>query len=332
MRFENKVPEFKSKFKNELHDFVVYKRSNGYQYGDNMCYRLLQLDKYFLTIDDDKLEITQDIVDSWLKICDKENKSSTKGRYFGAISAFCEYLRIKGYENVIQPNSHHLKFKSDFIPYIFSDEEIDRMFKIAKQNLEKANYDIDELTFFILLNLYYCCGLRKMEALNLKLDDYNSREKTIIIENSKNDVTRQIPLNESLNNLIMEYISKRKSNSDYIFVNLKGTNQYSDDRVYLKYKELLVKAEIPIRYDGKRQRLHDLRHTFAVNSLKQMEIKGFDLYTSLPILSVYLGHKNIIETEYYLRLIEKEADNIEEKSRNYLKNLYLEKEYFKHEQ
>ncbi len=61
------------------------------------------------------------------------------------------------------------------------------------------------------------------------------------------------------------------------------------------YKELLEKAIIPVRYDGKRQRIHDLRHTFAVNSLKQMEQKGFDLYTSTSVLSVYLGHKSITE-------------------------------------
>ena len=39
-------------------------------------------------------------------------------------------------------------------------------------------------------------------------------------------------------------------------------------------------------------------------ALEQMQEKVFDLYTSLPLLSRYLGHKHITETEYYLRLLE----------------------------
>jgi len=30
--------------------------------------------------------------------------------------------------------------------------------------------------------------------------------------------------------------------------------------------------------------------------------KGSDLYSTLPVLSVYLGHKNIYATERYLRM------------------------------
>jgi integrase len=58
-----------------------------------------------------------------------------------------------------------------------------------------------------------------------------------------------------------------------------------------------------------------------------MEEKGFDLYTSLPILSTYLGHKSIVETEYYLRLV-KENDESILKSRDYVKEIYGKKEIF----
>jgi hypothetical protein len=30
--------------------------------------------------------------------------------------------------------------------------------------------------------------------------------------------------------------------------------------------------------------------------------KGVDLYSALPVLSVYLGHKNVYATEKYLRM------------------------------
>lgn len=59
-----------------------------------------------------------------------------------------------------------------------------------------------------------------------------------------------------------------------------------------------------------------------------MEDRGFDLYTSLPILSVYLGHKHITETEYYLRLIKNEEATITKKTSEYLQRLYKQKEEY----
>ena len=52
-----------------------------------------------------------------------------------------------------------------------------------------------------------------------------------------------------------------------------------------------MEAGIQPRSDAGRQRLHELRYTFCVRALEQMQEKGFDLYTSLPMLSRYLGHK-----------------------------------------
>ena len=45
-----------------------------------------------------------------------------------------------------------------------------------------------------------------------------------------------------------------------------------------------------------------LRHTFAVTSLAQMAEAGVDLYSTLPILSAYLGHKSLNSTDNYVRL------------------------------
>lgn len=53
-----------------------------------------------------------------------------------------------------------------------------------------------------------------------------------------------------------------------------------------------------------------------------MQLKGFDLYVSLPLLSVYLGHKHITETEYYLRMLDEHFDGILEKSSAYAPDLF----------
>ena len=322
----NYIPNFKSHFKDELRNFIIYKRSNGYIYGQDICCGLSKLDKFFLSLNTNKKIINQDIVDKWLLCCKSSNKAIMKGRYFSVISTFCKYLRIMGYFNIIQPESYNITYHNNFIPYIFSKEEIVKMNNILlnKTNINEFN---NITTFYVLFNLYYCCGLRRCEALNLQIGDFNITDKTIIIRNSKNNTSRIIPLTDKLFVLLSNYLKIRASDSKYIFISEYG-KKFRKEYVTTLFKRLLKEANIPLTYEGKHQRLHDLRHSFSVHSLKQMEDKGFDLYTSLPILSVYLGHKSIIETEYYLRLVKLENENVINKSKNYTKNLYGKKDKF----
>ena len=64
----------------------------------------------------------------------------------------------------------------------------------------------------------------------------------------------------------------------------------------------MKQAEIPMLPTGRYPRIQDLRHTFAVHSLEQSIDLGLDPYCSLPALSIYMGHKRIESTEYYLPL------------------------------
>lgn len=327
MHSKDWIPTFTSPLKHEFESLIKFKRSQGYVYYAPMCYRLKELDAYLDSLNQEAPYINQEVYDGWMKLC-KSGEKTTKGKYHSAISVLCEFLRMKGYENIIQPDSSNLKYKSEFIPYIFSNEEIDRMFDVLIKEIQRNPNDISLKTFYVLICLYYSCGLRKNEALNLKLEDFNTEEKTITILNGKNNVSRIIPLSESMYKQLISYIRLNLyEEDDYIFVGVKA-NRYTEYLLYKSYHKLLKEAHIPVRYDGKRQKIHDLRHTFCVNALKQMEEKGFDLYTSLPILSVYLGHKHITETEYYLRLVQEEAEKATRRAKDYMIDLYSQKDEF----
>ena len=49
-------------------------------------------------------------------------------------------------------------------------------------------------------------------------------------------------------------------------------------------------------------RLHDLRHTFAVDRLTSWYRQGADVQVLLPHLSVYLGHVHLTSTQVYLSM------------------------------
>ena len=48
-------------------------------------------------------------------------------------------------------------------------------------------------------------------------------------------------------------------------------------------------------------RVHDLRHSFAVQALARWYWQGADVQAQLPKLAMYMGHVSIESTAYYLR-------------------------------
>lgn len=50
-------------------------------------------------------------------------------------------------------------------------------------------------------------------------------------------------------------------------------------------------------------RLHDLRHSFAVNRLVAWYREGADVQRLVPHLSTYLGHRRMVSTQRYLTMI-----------------------------
>ena len=72
----------------------------------------------------------------------------------------------------------------------------------------------------------------------------------------------------------------------------------------------------------KYERSYFWRHTMAVKSFKQMIDSGLDMYVALPILSAYLGHKDIYSTERYVRLTMSIYPHIEERFRSKIEEVF----------
>ncbi len=54
---------------------------------------------------------------------------------------------------------------------------------------------------------------------------------------------------------------------------------------------------------GNPPRVHDFRHTFAVNRLNRWIAEGKDINAYLSYLSMYLGHVHQADKDYYLHLV-----------------------------
>jgi integrase len=318
----NTMPEYFGPFKELLPEYINFKRAQGYAWQPPITYRLKEMDTFFHQMGIAEIVITRKMYESYTAAKPGEKETTTQKRQ-AALRGFANYLIMRGYENIYNGYDDTRIFKRDFIPYVFSEDEISRIFRILLDwRLNHPCYEND--AFSAIMSLYCCCGLRKSEAQNLLLRDVDIQTGKITILGGKNDVSRINVVSDSLLRQLHEYHGKHRASAmpdDYFFRGIKS-KKCNDDFIYKKFRKLLSEAGILPRAGGDRQRIHDLRHTFCVRALEQMQKKGFDLYTSLPLLSIHLGHKHITETEYYLRMLDEHFDGILQKSADYIPDLY----------
>lgn len=177
----------------------------------------------------------------------------------------------------------------------------------------------------------YGCGLRSSEALKLTVADVDLKEGILVIRDSKNHNSRLVTMDTSLVQACEKYLlinHKESSDETFLFPTRIGINKpYAHSTIYWHFREALNVCGIIHSGRGNGPRLHDLRHTFSVHSLNKMVKSGMDIYTSLPILSSYLGHKSIIGTQQYLRLTIEIYPEITESMEHYCQDVFPEVTY-----
>ncbi len=125
------------------------------------------------------------------------------------------------------------------------------------------------------------------------------------VRHSKRDSSREVPLHETTIKALDRYGQLRDNHfpdppSQSLLVSIRGT-RLCQSAVHPTFRELIGRAGLEGRGQRCRPRIHDLRHSFAVNSLLGWYQKGADVDTQLPLLSQVLGHVDPASTYWYLQ-------------------------------
>jgi len=294
---------YRSTYAKHIEEFISFKQKLGYKFERESFY-LNDIDKHAFKASQTNPGIAKEFVEVYSKQRLNESPSNRYTR-ISILAQLSSYISNLGIESYI-PRLPSFP-KNTFIPYIFSQKEIEKIFKACDELVLKI-YHADTVLFSVplILRFLYSTGVRIGEAKVLNNNDVNLKDSYVKIRDSKNRKERIIPLNESLVTLCKEYVHYKsflkfdKETSENFFVNLNG-NQFGV-AVNVWFRKCLEIAGIKSIGLKQNPRIHDLRHTFAVTSLAKMAESGIDLYASLPILSTYLGHQSISATNHYVRL------------------------------
>ena len=187
-----------------------------------------------------------------------------------AIKLYFEYLQRTG---AIKINPYQLKIKSPKSEErkIFTQEEIKHLYNKSNQ-LQT-----------IILHLCYACGMRRNEAVELKINDIDLENCLLYIRKGKGRKRRVIPFTKQVKKDIEFFLSVEKNKTENL-LNITAT------RIYEEFKKLLKKADL----DNQKFTLHCLRHTIATQLLEQ----GMELEK----VRDFLGHEYLGTTQIYTRV------------------------------
>jgi integrase/recombinase XerD len=119
-----------------------------------------------------------------------------------------------------------------------------------------------------------------------------------------------LPIHDGIANEIEKCLAARAKlklpsspNTPLIWNATRGGRAYTGTGISYCIKPLFDRCGIKAA-SGLTPRIHDFRHSFAVNALLRWYRSGADVDAKLPLLATYLGHGSALSTHHYLHFIE----------------------------
>lgn len=175
---------------------------------------------------------------------------------------------------------------------VLSKEEVHLLYKISEEEPILGLRDI------AMLDVFYGCGLRRNEGVNLLVDDVIIEKKMLFVRKGKGGKQRFVPTTKEAIKRMQQYINElrpsliKDSSQNHFFISVKGTNlQGQSLNIRLKY--LQEKSEDD-KLKDKKIGLHTLRHSIATHLLNE----GM----RLEQISKFLGHSTLEATQIYTHL------------------------------
>ena len=208
--------------------------------------------------------------------------------HIGALKRFAKYIRESG-QGEITVNIKPERIKSEII--ILTKAEIQALYKATGN-------DILGYRDRAMLSIYYGCGLRRTEGLQLNTEDILFNKSMIFVKKGKGNRQRYVPMNEQVKKDLENYIKNARiyliktGKEDALFLSQRS-KRISGNAMILRIKRLLKKAEIT-EEKAINTGLHTLRHSIATHLLNS----GM----TLENVSNFLGHQSLEATQIYTHI------------------------------
>ena len=168
----------------------------------------------------------------------------------------------------------------------YNEQELQLLLK--KPNIKKCSFI--EYQAWVMTNFLFSTAVRQRSLMYIKVKDIDFDNNVVYVNVTKNRKPLIVPLNQTMVNILREYLKYRnhKSDDDYLFCNVFGQQLVKSTCYHMLY-------EYNKRRGVETTGIHRYRHTFA----KQWILSGGNVVS----LSQLLGHSTLEITQNYIHLL-----------------------------
>lgn len=182
-------------------------------------------------------------------------------------------------------------------PYLYSEEQIVALMNAAR----KLSPQMLGASMRTLIGLLAATGMRSGEAGALDVEDLDT-DRQLLRVTGKNRRVRELPLHHTTVRALLDYLQIRAQLAPptgplLIGVKARRLNLNSAREAF---RALVDDCRLPLAPGCRPPRLHDARHSFAVNALIEAHRQAADVDARIATLANYLGHVDPTHTYWYL--------------------------------
>ena len=227
------------------------------------------------------------------------------------VRRFCLYRQRTEPDCFVPDASRFPQRGPSVAPVIVSPSDVARLLRINDRLPIHGAVPLRQAMMRLAVVLLYTAGLRRRELVRLRLGDIDLENGVAMIRDTKFHKSRLVPLSTDTQRELRAYLKRRTAPPWNVSADapLIGCHQhttviveYSGEAIYRGIRKLCVAANVRDA-DGRLPRVHDFRHSFAVQALLRWYREGADVQSCLPKLAMYMGHESIVSTAYYLHWI-----------------------------
>jgi|SRR5688572_1920826 len=224
-------------------------------------------------------------------------------KHIQALRKFTDYLRQVGRLTLPELQIKNEEADAKAIP-VLTEEEIQLLFKATYKRLDRWTNLNDQQTEALqardraMLAIFYGCGLRRNEAVNVDAGDVNFDRSLLHVRQGKNYKERLVPISKASLKYLQAYIYDHRpellqgSKTEALFISMRASRMNGQTMlVRLKYLQYQTEnADLIEKEIG----LHTLRHSIATHLLQA----GMQLES----IARFLGHGSLESTQIYTHL------------------------------
>jgi integrase/recombinase XerD len=242
--------------------------------------------------------ITTDLAVKWACL-PADASPSWWAKRLAAVRHFARHHRAFDPRTEVPPPDLIPYRKQRATPHLYTAEEVVALMHEASG----LGRPLLAVTYTTLLGLLSATGMRVSEALALDGDDVDWERQILTVRNSKFGKSRHVPVHGTTASALRGYARRRDRlrphrRSAAFFLSTTGSRVIHQNFQHV-FLRLLERTGLD-RGPGRRPRIHDLRHTFAMTIVRDWYRAGVDVERRLPWLSTYLGHVSPVTTYWYL--------------------------------